>query len=170
MNRSLLLGGAAAVATMTGCSAGSSDTTGSASGSTQSGMPSGGPGGAGGMGPGAAEVKYADFKGLTTDGKVVYDLFSVHSTGVSTDAVVKAAQTFLDGLSAKTRRACVFDVDDDEWLAWSNVDGYQREGARMGDLTDKQRNLGYALLGKALPADGLALTRNIMKLNAFLGD
>ncbi|MFZ4150373.1 DUF3500 domain-containing protein [Streptomyces pseudogriseolus] len=167
MNRSLLLGGAAAVATMTGCSAGASDTSGSASGTAQSGMPSGG---AGGMGPGTTRVKYADFKGVTTDGTVVDDLFSIHSTGVSTDAVVKAAQAFLDGLSAKVRRASVFDVDDDEWLAWSNVDGYAREGARMGDLTEKQRNLGYALLGKALSADGLTQTRNIMKLNAFLGD
>ncbi len=43
MNRSLLLGGAAAVATMTGCSAGASDTSGSASGGARSGMPSGGP-------------------------------------------------------------------------------------------------------------------------------
>ncbi|MCF2436896.1 DUF3500 domain-containing protein [Streptomyces thinghirensis] len=40
----------------------------------------------------------------------------------------------------------------------------------MGDLTEKQRNLGYALLGTALSVDGLAQTRNIMKLNAFLGD
>ncbi|GAB2774517.1 hypothetical protein GCM10027091_06870 [Streptomyces daliensis] len=40
----------------------------------------------------------------------------------------------------------------------------------MGDLTAGQRKLGYALLGSALSADGLTLTRNIMKLNAFLGD
>ncbi|CAL9413715.1 hypothetical protein SUDANB58_01699 [Streptomyces sp. enrichment culture] len=169
MNRSLLLGGAAAVATMTGCSSGASGTAdpAAASSGAPSGMPSGGPGG---MGPGVTEVKYADFVGVTTDGKVVEDLYSVHSTGVSTDAVVKAAQDFLDGLTAKERRAAVFEVDDDEWLAWSNVDGYEREGARMGDLTEKQRTLGYALLGKALSADGLTQTRNIMKLNAFLGD
>jgi hypothetical protein len=122
------------------------------------------------MGPGQSEVKYADFKGLTTDGTVVDDLYSIHSTGVSTDAVVKAAQAFLDGLSAKERRSCTFDVDDDEWLAWSNVDGYERKGARMGDITTKQQNLGYALLGAALSADGVTQTRNIMKLNAFLGD
>ncbi|WP_416981926.1 DUF3500 domain-containing protein [Streptomyces sp. T028] len=179
MNRALLAGGVAAVATMTGCSSNSSGTAASASyggpgGGMPSGMPSGGPGGgAGGMGPGASEVKYADFVGVTTDGKVVDDLYSVHavhSTDVSTDKLVKAAQAFLDGLTSKERKASVFEVDDDEWLAWSNVDGYQREGARMGDLTDKQRELGYALLGAALSADGLTQTRNIMKLNAFLGD
>ncbi|MFE0675488.1 DUF3500 domain-containing protein [Streptomyces sp. NPDC058867] len=175
MNKSLLVGGAAAVATMTGCSSGSSSDTGSSeagSSAAPGGMPSGGPGGGGGggMGPGATQVKYADLKGVTTDGEVVEDLFSIHSTGVSTDALVKAAQAFLDGLSTKERRSCVFDIDADEWTAWSNVDGYEREGARMGDLTDEQRALGYALLGEALSADGLKQTRGIMKLNAFLGD
>ena len=177
MNKALLAGGVAAVATMTGCSAGSSDTASSSSSSAAasngapSGAPSGGPGGgAGGMGPGASEVKYADFVGVTTDGEVAGDLYSIHSTDVSTDKLVKAAQAFLDGLTTKERKASVFDVDDDEWLKWSNVDGYERQGARMGDLTEKQRALGYALLGAALSADGLTQTRNIMKLNAFLGD
>ena len=179
MNKALLAGGVAAVATMTGCSSDSSDTAGAASSSgapngAPSGMPSGGPGAGGGagggMGPGVSQVKYADVKGVTTDGKAVEDLYSVHSTDVSTDALVKAAQTFLDGLSAKERKSCTFDIDADEWTAWSNVDGYDRKGVRMGDLTQKQRNLGYTLLGKALSADGLTRTRGIMKLNAFLGD
>ncbi|WP_327694607.1 DUF3500 domain-containing protein [Streptomyces sp. NBC_00459] len=177
MNKALLTGGVAALATMTGCSSGSSDSASTSSSSSSyggppNGMPSGGPGGGGGggMGPGASEVKYADFTGVTTDGKTVDGLYSIHSTDVSTDAVVKAAQAFLDGLSSAQRKSCVFDVDDDEWLKWSNVDGYERQGVRMGDITDKQRDLGYALLGVALSADGLTQTRNIMKLNAFLGD
>ncbi|MFJ3664880.1 DUF3500 domain-containing protein [Streptomyces sp. NPDC090106] len=171
MNKALLAGGVAAVATMTGCSSNSSDTASSSSGAP-SGMPSGGPGGGGGggMGPGASQVKYADVKGVTADGTVIDDLYTIHSTDVSTDALVAAAQAFLDGLSAKERKSCTFDVDADEWTAWSNVDGYDRKGVRMGDLTDKKRELGYALLGKALSADGLTQTRGIMKLNAFLGD
>lgn len=183
MNKALLTGGVAAVATMTGCSSNSSNSspdTASSASQAPSGAPSGGPGGAmpsgapgggaGGMGPGQSEVKYADFKGLTTDGKIVDDLYSIHSTDVSTDGIVKAAQAFLDGLSSKERTSCTFDVDDDEWLAWSNVDGYERKGVRMGDITEKKRDLGYALLGVALSADGLTQTRNIMKLNAYLGD
>ncbi|MCX5559234.1 DUF3500 domain-containing protein [Streptomyces sp. NBC_00038] len=177
MNKALLAGGVAAVATMTGCSSGSSDTASSASssgapGGAPSGMPSGGPGGGGGggMGPGAEQVKYADVVGVTTDGKVVEDLYTIHSTDVSTDALVKAAQAFLDGLSSTERKSCVFDIDADEWTAWSNVDGYDRKGVRMGDMTEKKQNLGYALLGEALSADGLTQTRGIMKLNAFLGD
>ncbi|MFJ4829477.1 hypothetical protein ACIP79_06060 [Streptomyces sp. NPDC088747] len=91
---------------MNGCSANSSDSAGSSSSPAASGppdgMPSGGPGGGGGMGPGASEVRYADFTGVTTDGKIVEDLYSVHSTDVSTDATVKAAQAFLDGPRAPT--------------------------------------------------------------------
>lgn len=172
MNKALLAGGVAAVATMTGCSSGSSGTASSSSSSAApNGMPSGAPGGGGGgMGPGASAVKYADFVGVTTDGKIVDDLYSIHSTDVSTDKVVQKAQAFLDGLTGAEKKASVFDVEDDEWLAWSNVDGYEREGARMGDLTEKQRELGYALLGAALSADGLTQSRNIMKLNAFLGE
>ncbi|WP_246203585.1 DUF3500 domain-containing protein [Streptomyces tailanensis] len=171
MNKALLTGGVAAMATMTGCSSSSSSTASSSSSSAApSGMPSGAPGGGGGMGPGASAVKYADFVGVTTDGKVVEDLYSIHSTDVSTDKIVQKAQAFLDGLTSAERKATVFDIQDDEWLAWSNVDGYEREGARMGDLTEKQRELGYALLGAALSADGLAQSRNIMKLNAFLGE
>ena len=177
MNKALLAGGVAAVATMTGCSSGGDDTAAASSSAAPngapSGMPSGGPGGGGGgggMGPGASQVKYADVVGVTTDGKVVDDLYTIHSTDVSTDALVKAAQAFQDGLSAKERKSCTFDIDADEWTAWSNVDGYDRKGVRMGDLTEKQRNLGYALLGEALSADGLTQTRGIMKLNAFLGD
>ncbi|MGW6738614.1 DUF3500 domain-containing protein [Streptomyces sp. NPDC055013] len=169
MNKALLAGGVAATATMTGCSNGSSDSTSTAS-AAPSAMPSGGPGGGGGMGPGATQVKYADVKGVTTDGDVVEDLFSVHSTGVSTDALVKAGQAFLDGLSTKERRSCTFDVDADEWTAWSNVDGYERKGVRVGDLTTEQRDLGYALLGAALSAEGLKQTRGIMKLNGLLGE
>ncbi|MGP3769713.1 DUF3500 domain-containing protein [Streptomyces sp. SDT5-1] len=149
MNEALLAGGVAVLASMTGCSANSSD---AAKASASSG------------GPGVDEVEYDVFKGLATDGKIVADLYSIHSTSVSTTAVVHAAQAFLDGLSAKERRACTFDVDDDEWLAWSNVDGYEREGVRMCDITAARRKLDYALLGKALSADGLTQTRNVMKL------
>ncbi|SDN64022.1 Protein of unknown function [Streptomyces sp. cf386] len=172
MNRSLLLGGTAAVATMTGvtgCSNGTATTASSSSSAAPSGAPTGMPGG-GGMGPGATEIAYDDFVGVTTNGKVQEDLYAIHSTGVSTDALVKAAQAFLDGLSAKEKRSAQYDVQDDEWLAWSNVDGYARKGVRMGDLTDERRDLGFALLGAALSADGLTQSRNIMKLNAYLGE
>ncbi|MEV4071841.1 DUF3500 domain-containing protein [Nonomuraea fuscirosea] len=164
LNRALLLGGAAAVAAMTGCSP-SSPGGAPASAARSSGAPP--PGGAA---PGPGEISYDDFVGVTTDGKVVEDLYAVHSTGVSTAALVKAAKAFLKGLPAAQRRETLYDVRADEWLAWSNLDGFERKGVRMGDLTKAQRARGYAVLEAALSADGLTQTRNIMKLNAFLGE
>src|SRR6476659_4725688 len=38
------------------------------------------------------------FKGITTDGQVVPGLFAIHSTGVSTEPVRKAADAFLAAL------------------------------------------------------------------------
>src|SRR5260370_37216883 len=41
------------------------------------------------------------FKGITTDGNVTPGLFPIHSTGVSTDAVRNAAETFLSSLTSE---------------------------------------------------------------------
>ncbi|MGI5285855.1 hypothetical protein ACQEVF_21320 [Nonomuraea polychroma] len=68
MNRVLLSGGVAAVALMAGGCASGTTSSGAASG-TSTGLPSGGPAG----GPGGSVVKYADFKGVTTDGTVISD-------------------------------------------------------------------------------------------------
>ncbi|WP_327345138.1 hypothetical protein [Streptomyces europaeiscabiei] len=103
MNKALLAGGVAAVATMTGCSSGSSGTASSSSSSAApNGMPSGAPGGGGGgMGPGASAVKYADFVGVTTDGKAVDDLYSIHSTLLAG----QGARSFRAGVNARSRVA-----------------------------------------------------------------
>src|SRR5262245_50127942 len=40
------------------------------------------------------------FKGITTNGKVMPGLFAIRSTGVSTEPVRRAAESFLNSLSA----------------------------------------------------------------------
>jgi hypothetical protein len=82
---------------------------------------SGGPGG-GGPDQGEAEAMAETFKGITTNGAVIEDLYSIHSTGVSTSEVQEAAEAFLASLSGEQREATLFTVDDEEWRKWSNVD------------------------------------------------
>ncbi|WP_370264830.1 hypothetical protein [Streptomyces sp. V4I8] len=60
------------------------------------------------MGPGASEVKYADFVGVTTNGQVQDDLYAVHSTGVSTDALVKAAPVMVATAAAPPSSSDLF--------------------------------------------------------------
>ena len=54
------------------------------------------------------------FRGVTTNGTVVPDLFPIRSTGVSTAPVQKAAELFLASLTDEQRSRTSFPVDDSE--------------------------------------------------------
>jgi hypothetical protein len=119
-----------------------------------------------------AEIKglAEPFKGVTTDGKVVPDLFRIQSTGVSTEPVRKAADVFLAALSKEQREQTIFPLDDDEWRKWMNQHFYIRQGVAFRDMSDSQRQAAFALLRESLSAKGLKLTRDIMRLNHTLGE
>jgi hypothetical protein len=110
------------------------------------------------------------FTGLTTDGKVVPDLYALKSTGVSTEPVRVAAEAFLTGLTEAQRAGSTFKVDDDEWRKWANQHSYVRQGVSFEDMTEEQRQLAFAFLESALSARGLQTTRDIMKLNETLAE
>ncbi|MEU6372008.1 DUF3500 domain-containing protein [Streptomyces sp. NPDC046909] len=113
-----------------------------------------------------------DFYGLTTDGKQVDDLFTIHSQGVDTAPVVAAARAFLAGLTDTQKKATQFTVRSTEWRQWSNLDPgeFKRQGVSLADLTDTQNALGTALMKAALSADGLETTERIRRLNKAAGE
>ncbi|MFJ4616949.1 DUF3500 domain-containing protein [Streptomyces sp. NPDC088812] len=167
MNKALLAGGVSAVAVMGGYAAttAGAETT-STTDATASASPSGPPAG-GGFGQ---TIAYDDFVGVTTDGTVLDDLYAIHSTGVSTTPVIRAAQAFVDSLTDDQKSATLFDVDADQWLDWTNVDSNDREGVALRDLTEKQYALALKLLKSSLSARGLKQANSIRKLNHFLGE
>lgn len=110
------------------------------------------------------------FKGVTVDGRVMPNLFGIHSSGVSTEPVRRAADAFLAGLTADQRQKTTFTVEDDEWRKWMNQHFYVRQGVSFLEMTPAQRELGFALLKSALSARGLKQTRDIMRLNETLGE
>jgi hypothetical protein len=110
------------------------------------------------------------FKGITTDGRVTPGLFTIASTGVSTEPVRKAAAAFLAALSPEQRKKTVFGVEDDEWRKWMNQHFYVRQGVSFLEMSEPQREAGIALLRAALSARGLKQTRDIMRLNQTLGE
>ncbi|GAA3447330.1 hypothetical protein Pve01_69290 [Planomonospora venezuelensis] len=114
-------------------------------------------------------VSYTDFKGVTTDGTVVPDLFAVHSTGVSTAAVVAAGTAFVAALTDAQKAETLYDVTADQWLNWSNIHNFSRNGVRMKDMTAAQQKAALAVLQAGLSAEGLALSNNIRKLNHVTG-
>ncbi len=110
------------------------------------------------------------FKGITTNGQVQPGLFTIKSTGVSTDPVRKAAEAFLAVLTKEQRDKTMYPVDDPEWRKWMNQHFYIRQGVSFNEMNDAQREAGIALLRAGLSAKGLKLTRDIMRLNYTLGE
>lgn len=110
------------------------------------------------------------FKGITTKGEVATGLFAIHSSGVSTQPVQKAADAFLSALTLEQRGKATFSVDDPEWRKWMNQHFYVRQGVSFKDMSDGQREAALALMRASLSAKGLKLTRDIMRLNHTLGE
>lgn len=112
----------------------------------------------------------SDFTGITTNGTAIPNLYTISATGVSTEPIRTAAESFIASLSATQQSAALFSINDDEWFNWSNVDGYQREGVSLEEMSDAQRALAFALLGAALSVKGLETVHNTMKLNTTEGE
>jgi hypothetical protein len=110
------------------------------------------------------------FKGVTTNGAVEPGLFGIHSTGISTEPVRNAAEQFLESLTAAQRRRTLFPVDDLEWRKWMNQHFYVRQGVSFKEMTEAQRRAAFALLAASLSPRGMALTRDIMRLNETLAE
>ena len=110
------------------------------------------------------------FKGITTNGSVAPNLFSIRSTGVSTEPVRNAAAAFLKSLDEPQRRRTLFAADDPEWRKWANQHIYYRDGISFEEMNATQRDAAYRMLEASLSAKGLKLTRDIMRLNETLGE
>jgi hypothetical protein len=117
-----------------------------------------------------AEALKEPYVGIfTTDGASA-DLFPIRSTGVSTLAIQKAAESFLYSLSPSQLKRTTFDIDDEEWRKWCNVDNgiYDRQGVSIKELTKNQKKEAFALIQESLSAKGLQLSKDIMKTDQTL--
>ena len=110
------------------------------------------------------------YRGLSTNGQIATGLFAIHSSGVSTQPVQKAADAFLTALTLEQRGKAMFSVDDPEWRKWMNQHFYVRQGVSFKDMSDGQREAALGLMRASLSAKGLKLTRDIMRLNHTLGE
>ena len=117
-----------------------------------------------------AEGLAEKYTGVTTHGAPAEGLFGIHSTGVSTEPIQRAAKAFLGSLTSEQVAKTVFPVDDLEWRKWMNQHFYIRQGMGFDEMQEVQRNAAFGLLRESLSARGLKLTRDIMKLNHTLGE
>ncbi|MFJ4830540.1 DUF3500 domain-containing protein [Streptomyces sp. NPDC088747] len=114
------------------------------------------------------------FTGVTTDGTVIEDLYSIHRTGVSTRESVAAAKAWLASLTASQREAVAFPVQvsdyaQDQWRLWTNVDGDRDAGLSLQDMTKAQRLKALAILKAGMSARGLKNADKVRHLNLYGG-
>jgi hypothetical protein len=110
------------------------------------------------------------FKGITTNGDVIPDLFEIRPTGVSTAAVRSAAERFIGTLDSLQLARSMYPVDDIEWRKWMNQHFCARQGVCFAEMNDAQREAAFGLIRASLSAKGFELTRNIMRLNETLAE
>ena len=112
----------------------------------------------------------APFKGVTTNGEVVPELFEIKPSGVSTEPVRNAAERFIATLTPLQLARTMYPVDDVEWRKWMNQHFYARQGVCFAEMTEAQREAAFGLMRASLSSQGFELTRNIMRLNETLAE
>jgi hypothetical protein len=110
------------------------------------------------------------FVGVTIDGTALAGLFPIRATGVTTGPVREAAEAFLASLSDEQRTRTAFPVTSDEWRLWNNVHRYARQGINFREMSAGQRDRANDLLRASLSARGFRQSRDIMRLNGYLGE
>src|SRR5690349_14750253 len=120
---------------------------------------------------GWAELAKAPFTGITTDGQVVPNLFSLQPCDAPTAAMVTAARAVLGCVSPEQRAALSLPVQSNLWREWQNTELYvENHGLRLNEVTDSVRESVMEVLRASLSAKGFETSRAAMRLNRFLGD
>ena len=110
------------------------------------------------------------FVGITADGVIEPDLFSIEATGVSTAPIRDAALTFLASLSPEQRGRTLYPVDDLEWRRWANIHISTRQGVGLLEMDPAQTDAAFALMAATLSTRGFETSRDIMRLEGHLAD
>ena len=83
-------------------------------------------------------------------------------------SMVSAAQAFLSGLSPDMKELASFPFGDKDRDNWHFVPQDDRQGARIGNMDEKQQELAFNLLKTGLSEKGYQIAREIMDLEKIL--
>lgn len=118
-----------------------------------------------------AKLGEAPFAGLTADGHVQSGLFSLQAEDAPTPAMIAAVTDLLLRLTPAQRRATRFPVDSQLWRHWQNTELYvEHHGLRLDEADVSIKGAVMAVVRASLSARGYGVTRDVMRLNRFLGD
>jgi hypothetical protein len=118
------------------------------------------------------ERMYAEpFRGVTTDGNVIPGLYSLAPNGAPTEAMINAVLALFGVITSEQKKALCYPVDAREWRRWNNTEMYLHEyGLRLDEIPDAVREAVLEVVRQSLSARGYDKTRDVMRLNHFLGE
>ncbi|TKA62403.1 hypothetical protein B0A49_11683 [Cryomyces minteri] len=110
------------------------------------------------------------YKGVTTDGHIIPNLFPVQDEGVPIARIVAAAKTLLDQLTPTQQTQLSYPLNAKEWRAWSNPEFLLRPlGLRLEELSSKVALSILTILRTTLSPEGYEKAISAMRINQFLG-
>jgi hypothetical protein len=111
------------------------------------------------------------FRGITTDGRAIPGLFAPRPEGAPTLAMIEAVNALLARMTPEQRKASCFPVESNQWRHWQNTELYvENHGLRLDEVGEPLRDAVMAVLRASMSPHGYALSRDVMRLNRFLGD
>jgi len=111
------------------------------------------------------------FRGVTTDGAATPGLFSLKPEGAPTAAVVDAVDVLMAAMTPAQKEAMHFPVDSDQWRNWQNTELYvETHGLRLDEHPMALRETVMDVVRVSLGAKGYEMSRDVMRLNGFLGE
>ena len=114
------------------------------------------------------------YKGITTDGNVVNNLFQLNFDISCENYKYKlyaAAIRVIEKSEESQRQALLKELDANEWRYWANPEIYiYRHGVRLDEASDDLCEDVFALIRASLSERGYAKARGCMKVNQFLGE
>lgn len=111
------------------------------------------------------------FVGVTTDGKPLPGLFSPGDHGAPAAAMIEAATRLISASSAGERAALMLPQDAREWRSWNNTEMYvYKYGLRLEEVSVPLRDAMLEVVRASLSTRGYDKTRDVMRLNHFLGE
>ena len=113
----------------------------------------------------------APFKGVTDDGIVKPGLFTLQPDGAPVAEISARVNSLLAILSPAQKQSMTFPVDSQMWRHWQNTELYVEDyGLRLDEVNAGIREAVMNVVRVSLSQKGYDMSRNVMRLNRFLGD
>ncbi|KAF1812561.1 hypothetical protein P152DRAFT_435813 [Eremomyces bilateralis CBS 781.70] len=110
------------------------------------------------------------YKGLTSDGNLVPNLYEYEDQGVQSETIVTAAEQALTLCTPAESKALTYPVNARQWRSWSNPEIYiSKYGLRLDEVSEQLSDAILGIIKATLSPAGYAKLVNAMRANHFLG-